>query len=249
VSIVEATVSWLTDPANWAGPNGIPVRLGEHVAISLVSLLIALVIALPAGLAVGHTRRGTGVAVSIANIGRAVPTLALIGLVLPLTQALDPINGLFLYPTLFAMVVLAIPPVLVNADTGIRGVDAEVVQAARGMGLTEGQVLRRIEVPLALPVILGGVRSATVQVIATMTLGAIFALGGLGRYIVDGIAQNDDGMLFGGVVLVAALAISAEGLLAGAQRLAARRGGSSALPPGSQLDLPAQVSINGAGLG
>jgi len=242
MSIIEATVAWLTDPANWSGPNGIPVRLGEHVAISLVSLLIALAIALPAGLAVGHTRRGTGVAVSIANIGRAVPTLALIGLVLPLTQALDPINGFFLYPTLFAMVVLAIPPVLVNADAGIRGVDAEVVQAARGMGLTEGQVLRRIEVPLALAVILGGVRSATVQVIATMTLGAIFALGGLGRYIVDGIAQNDDGMLFGGVVLVAALAIGAEGLLAGAQRLAARRGGSRALPPGSQLDLPTQLS-------
>ena len=242
MSIIEATVAWLTDPANWSGPNGIPVRLGEHVAISLVSLFIALAIALPAGLAVGHTRRGTGVAVSIANIGRAVPTLALIGLVLPLTQALDPINGFFLYPTLFAMVVLAIPPVLVNADAGIRGVDAEVVQAARGMGLTEGQVLRRIEVPLALPVILGGVRSATVQVIATMTLGAIFALGGLGRYIVDGIAQNDDGMLFGGVVLVAALAIGAEGLLAGAQRLAARRGGSRALPPGSQLDLPTQLS-------
>jgi len=243
VSIVEATVAWLTDPANWAGPNGIPARLGEHVAISLVSLSIALVIALPAGLAVGHSRRGTGVAVSIANIGRAVPTLALIGLFLPLTQALDPINGFFLYPTLIAMVFLAIPPVLVNADAGIRGVDAEVVQAARGMGLTEAQVLRQIEVPLALPVIIGGVRSATVQVIATMTLGAIFALGGLGRYIVDGIAQNDDGMLFGGVVLVAALAIGAEGLLAGAQQLARRRGGTSTLPVGRSLDLPSKLSV------
>jgi osmoprotectant transport system permease protein len=249
MSIVEATAAWLTDPANWSGPNGIPVRLGEHVAISLVSLAIALAIALPAGLAVGHTRRGSGVAVGLANIGRAVPSLALIGLVLPLTQALDPINGFIVYPTLIAMVVLAIPPVLVNADAGIRGVDAEVVQAARGMGLTEGQVLRRIEVPLALPVILGGVRSSTVQVIATTTLGALFALGGLGRYIVDGIAQNDDGMLFGGVVLVAALAIGAEGLLASAQRLSARRGVASELPPGSQQDRPSQVSMNVAGLG
>jgi osmoprotectant transport system permease protein len=220
VSIVEATAAWLSDPANWAGPNGIPVRFMEHMGISLASLLIALAIALPAGLYVGHTRRGTGVAVGIANVGRAVPSLALIGLVLPITQALDPINGFGLYPTVIAMIVLAIPPILVNADAGIRGVDPELVEAARGMGLTEGQVLRRIEVPLALPVVLGGVRSATVQVIATTTLGAIFALGGLGRFIVDGIAQNDDGMLFGGVVLVAVLAMSAEGILAGLQRLA-----------------------------
>ena len=220
MNIVAETVAWLTNPANWAGPDGIPTRFAEHVGISLAALLIALAIALPAGLYVGHTRRGTGVAVGIANVGRAVPSLALIGLILPITQALDPVNGFALYPTVIAMVVLAIPPVLVNADAGIRGVDDEVVQAARGMGLTEGQVLRRVEVPLALAVILGGVRSSTVQVIATVTLGAIFALGGLGRFIVDGIAQNDDGMLFGGVVLVAALAMGSEGLLAWFQRSA-----------------------------
>jgi osmoprotectant transport system permease protein len=227
MNILAETVAWLSDPANWAGPNGIPIRFAEHVGISLVSLLIALAIALPAGLYVGHTRRGTGLAVGVANVGRAVPSFALIGLVLPITQALDPVNGFSLYPTVIAMVVLAIPPVLVNADAGIREVDAEVVQAARGMGLSEGQVLRRVEVPLALPVILGGVRSSTVQVIATTTLGALFALGGLGRFIVDGTAQNDDGMLFGGVVLVAALAIGAEGILAGFQRLAAAPTGTS----------------------
>jgi osmoprotectant transport system permease protein len=236
MTIVAQTVAWLSDPANWAGPNGIPTRLGEHVAISLAALLIALAIALPAGMYVGHTRRGSGVAIGIANVGRAVPSLALIGLVLPITQALDPVNGFSLYPTIFAMIVLAIPPVLVNADAGIRGVDDDVVQAARGMGLTEGQVLRRVEVPLALPVVLGGVRSATVQVIATVTLGAIFALGGLGRFIVDGIAENDDGMLFGGVVLVGALAIAAEGILVGLQRLA------SAASTGS----PSRARVRGA---
>jgi len=220
MNVFGTTLAWLADPASWAGPNGIPVRLGEHVAISGVSLLIALLIALPAGLYVGHTGRGSGVAVAIANIGRAVPSIALIGLVLPITQAFDPANGFGLYPTVFAMVVLAIPPVLVNAFTGIRGVDAEVVGAARGMGLTEGQILWRVELPLALPVVLGGVRSAAVQVIATATLGAIFALGGLGRYVIDGIAQNDDGMLFGGVVLVAVLAMGTEGLLAVLQRVA-----------------------------
>lgn len=220
MTIVETVAAWLTDPANWSGPDGIPVRLGEHIAISLVSLAIALVVALPAGLYVGHTRRGSGLAVGIANIGRAVPSLALIGLILPITQALDPEKGFNLYPTILAMAILAIPPVLVNTYAGISGVDGDLVEAARGMGLTEGQVLRRIEIPLALPVMLGGIRSATVQVIATTTLGAIFALGGLGRYIVDGIAQNDDGMLFGGVVLVAALAMASEGLLAAFQRFA-----------------------------
>jgi len=227
MNIVAETVAWLSDPVNWAGPNGIPVRFTEHVLISLAALLIALAIALPAGMYVGHTRRGSGVAVGIANVGRAVPSLALIGLVLPITQALDPVRGFVLYPTVIAMVVLAIPPVLVNTDAGIRGVDAEVVESARGMGLTGSQVLRRIEVPLALAVLLGGVRSSTVQVIATTTLGALFAMGGLGRFIVDGIAQNDDGMLFGGVVLVGGLAVAAEGVLIGFQRLAAARSSGS----------------------
>ena len=220
MTLVEQTVAWLTDPASWAGPDGIPVRLGEHVAYSVVAMALAVAIAIPVGLYVGHTRRGSGLAAGIANVGRAVPSLALIGLILPITQALDPQNGFALYPTILAMTILAIPPILVNTFTGITEVDGDLVEAARAMGLTEAQVLRRVEIPLALPVMLGGVRSATVQVIATTTLGAIFALGGLGRYIVDGIAQQDDGMLFGGVVLVAALAMASEGLLAFFQRLA-----------------------------
>ena len=242
MTVIDATAAWLTDPANWTGPNGIPVRLAEHLCVSLVSLLIALAIALPAGLYVGHTRRGSGIAVGIANVGRAVPSIALIGLVLPITQAFDPARGFSLYPTVLAMVALAVPPILVNAFAGIRGVDAEVVGAARGMGLTEPQILRRIEVPLALPVVLGGIRSAAVQVIATTTLGAIFALGGLGRYVVDGLAQNDDGMLFGGVVLVATLAMTAEGLLAGLQRLAARATTGSGRRPRSRASLARPIA-------
>jgi osmoprotectant transport system permease protein len=242
MTVIDATAAWLTDPANWTGPNGIPVRLAEHLGVSLVSLLIALAIALPAGLYVGHTRRGSGIAVGIANVGRAVPSIALIGLVLPITQAFDPARGFSLYPTVLAMVALAVPPILVNAFAGIRGVDAEVVGAARGMGLTEPQILRRIEVPLALPVVLGGIRSAAVQVIATTTLGAIFALGGLGRYVVDGLAQNDDGMLFGGVVLVATLAMTAEGLLAGLQRLAARATTGSGHRPRSRASLARPIA-------
>jgi len=223
MNAVTATAAWLTNPANWSGPNGIPTRVEEHTAICLVAMAIALAISLPAGLYTGHTGRWAGLAAGLAVIGRALPSLALIGLVLPITQALDPDRGFSLYPTLIAMVVLAIPPILVNADAGLRSVDADVLEAARGMGHAEAGLLRHVEVPLALPVILGGIRSATVQVIATTTLGAIFALGGLGRYIVDGIAQNDDGMLFGGVVLVGGMAMTAEGVLSLLQRVAERR--------------------------
>jgi osmoprotectant transport system permease protein len=225
VTFVEQTITWLTDPAHWQGPGGIPARLVEHIALSLAALLIAAVIALPAGLMVGHARRGGGLAVGLATVGRAIPSFALMGLILPFTQAVDPAKGFTVYPTLFAMAALAIPPILVNTLTGITEVDADLVEAARGMGFTEGQLLRRIEIPLALPVILGGLRSATVQVVATTTLGAILAYGGLGRFIVDGIAQNDNGQLFGGVVLVALLALMAEGSLALLQRLIAWRQG------------------------
>jgi osmoprotectant transport system permease protein len=220
VNFVGNTVAWLTNPDNWAGPNGIPARLAEHVEMSVAVMVIAIAIALPVGLYIGHTQRGAAVAVGLANIGRAVPTFAMMGILLPFTQAIDPVNGFGLYPTLLAMIILAIPPILVNAYAGVREVDPDLVEAARGMGFRSSQVLRDVEIPIALPVILGGIRSASVQVIATTTLGAILGIGGLGRFIVDGIAQNDDGKLFGGVVLVAALAMLSEALLGGLQRIA-----------------------------
>jgi osmoprotectant transport system permease protein len=225
VNPIAEALAWLANPEHATGPEGIAARLAEHIGISALSMLLAIVVALPAGLYIGHTRRGVSVAIALANIGRAIPSLALIGLIVPITQAFDPGLGFFLYPTLLAMSILAIPPILLNAFAGVSEVDAELVEAARGMGFTERQILRRVEIPLALPVILGGVRSAAVQVIATATLGAIFGLGGLGRFIVDGIAQNDDGQLFGGVVLVALVAIAAEGSFALAQWVIARRRG------------------------
>ena len=224
-------IDWLLDPAHWSGPDGIPVRLIEQVGISGISLLIAAAVALPIGVWIGHTGRAATLAVNAANIGRAIPSLAAIGIIAPITQAFDPELGFKVYPTLFAMIILAIPPILVNAYVGVAGVDRELVEAARGMGFRERQILGRIEVPIALPVIAGGLRSATVQVIATATLGALFGFGGLGRYLVDGVAQNDDGQLFGGVFLVAALALVAEGGFALLQRALTspglRRAGSS----------------------
>jgi osmoprotectant transport system permease protein len=222
VSLPIEVWAWLTDPASWTGPSAIPLRLGEHVAISLAAVGIAMAIAFPAGLFIGHTRRGERLAVNLATLGRAIPSLAAIGILVPLTVLIDPDAGFRLYPTLFAMIILAIPPILVNTYTGIAGVDPDVVEAARAMGLTERQVLGRIELPLALPAILAGVRSANVQVIATATLGAYYSLGALGSYLVEGIAQNDDGKLFGGVVLVALLALGSEAILALAQRRLSR---------------------------
>lgn len=218
MDIVTAVATWFADPVHWTGPNGVPYRLAQHVGISIVSVGIAGAIALPLGLYVGHTGRGQAFAINLANVGRAIPSLAAIALAVPFTQMLDPQLGFYLYPTLIAMVVLAIPPILVNAYAGVAEVDRDLVESARGIGMTERQILRRIEIPLAVPVILGGVRSASVQVIATATLGAIYGLGALGGFIVEGVAQRDDGRLFAGVLLVALLALAAEGGLGLLQR-------------------------------
>lgn len=215
----EATLAWLADPANWVGAAGIPTRLLEHVALSGAALAIAAAIAVPIGIYVGHTARGVALSANAANIGRALPSLAVIAIVLPITAAIDNQAGFKVYPTLIAMVVLAIPPVLVNTQTGISEVDRDLVEAGRAMGMRPGQVIRGLELPLAAPAIVTGLRSAAVQVIATATLGAIFGGGGLGRYLVEGIAQRNVGMTFAGVVLVAVLALAAEGAFAATARL------------------------------
>ena len=219
MNAVEATLLWLTDAESWSGSSGIPVRLFEHIALSGASLALALALAIPLGIWIGHTGRFTSLAVNAANVWRAIPSLALIALVLPITAAIDPQLGFRVYPTLIAMIVLAIPPILVNTQAGIAGVDRDLVEAARAMGMREGQVVRRVELPLALPAIVTGMRTSAIQVVATATLGAIFGSGGLGRYLVEGIAQRDDGMTFGGVVLVVGLALLVEGGFVLAQRL------------------------------
>jgi osmoprotectant transport system permease protein len=224
MNIVNQTIAWLTDAAHWTGPDGIPTRLVEHVAISAVSLLIALAIALPIGLYIGHTRRHTAFAVNSANLWRALPSLAVIAIVLPITARIDPNAGFKVYPTVVAMVVLAVPPILVNAYSGLSGVDRDILEAGRGQGMSERTILTGVELPLALPVIATGTRSAAIQVVATATLGAVFGFGGLGRYLVNGIAQNDQGQIFGGVVLVSGLVLVTELAFAVAQRILTPRG-------------------------
>jgi osmoprotectant transport system permease protein len=208
MDILTATAQWLADPVNWQGPNGIPARLLEHLALCGVSVGVAALVALPLGLWIGHTGRFSWLIVSSANAWRALPSFAVIGLLVPFTTVIDPNLGFTLYPTLAAMIVLAGPPILVNAYEGVAGVDRELVEAARAMGMRDRQVLAGVEIPIALPVIATGLRSAAVQVVATATLGAAFGFGGLGRFLVLGDANQDNGELFGGVVLVALLALA-----------------------------------------
>jgi osmoprotectant transport system permease protein len=211
MDLIGATLAWLADPVNWQGPNGIPARLAEHVELSAVSLFLAACVALPLGLWTGHTGRFSWLIVSSANAWRALPSFAVIGLLVPFTTVIDPNSGFTLYPTLVAMIVLAGPPILVNAYQGVAEVDRDLVEAARAMGMRERQIMAGVEIPIALPVLATGIRSAAVQVIATATLGATFGFGGLGRFIVLGDANQDNGELFGGVVLVAALALTTLG--------------------------------------
>ena len=169
MNLIEQTAAWLSDPVNWNGAAGIPTRLAEHLVVSSAALALAVAIALPIGLLVGHTGRGALLAINLANIGRALPTLAVITIVLPITSAFDPQLGFKVYPTIIALVVLGIPPILVNTYVGISGIDRELVESARGMGLNERQVLGRVEIPVALPVLATGIRSAAIQIVATAT--------------------------------------------------------------------------------
>ena len=203
---------WLFDPANWTGSGGIPARLVEHLGYVALAMIIALVIALPVGAWVGHTGRGGFLVVGSANALRALPTLGvLILLVTPF--------GLSIIGPLIALVVLAVPPLLAGTYAGVRNVDPAVVDAARGMGMRGGEVLWRVELPNALPLIIGGVRSAVLQVISTATIAAYVGLGGLGRYIFDGLAQRDFPQMIGGSLLVALLAIVVDLLLVALQKV------------------------------
>jgi ABC-type proline/glycine betaine transport system permease subunit len=195
---------YLNDPFNWTRPNGILELLGEHLSISVVAVLSALVIAIPVGVALGSAGRGRGPVVVLSNVSRAVPTLALLTLF-----AVSPI-GFGNRATTIALAVFAIPPILTNTYVGFRGVDADVREAARGMGMSRGQVIRRVEFPLALPLVMTGVRTAAVQVVATVSLAALVGGGGLGRLVNLGFGQQDYGLIIAGALLIAVLALLTE---------------------------------------
>jgi osmoprotectant transport system permease protein len=185
--------------------------------MSVASVLVAAAVALPVGIWLGHTGRGGALAINVSNVGRAIPSFAILVIAAQMI-------GIGWRPAFVALVALAIPPMVTNSYVGMREVDADVREAARGMGMSSRESLWRVELPVALPLVMAGVRTAAVQVVATATIAALVAWGGLGRFIVDGIAQRDYVQVFAGAVLVGALSIVTELGLAGVQRLVVPKG-------------------------
>lgn len=208
---------WLTDPAHWPGADGIGHRLVQHLVLTVVCLVVSCLIALPVALVLGHLGKGGALAVNISNVGRAIPTFAVLVLLL-----LTPVGRWGEGPTVVALVLFAVPPLLTNAYVGMREVDRSVVQAARGMGMTGRQMLFQVELPLALPMILNGVRIAAVQLVATATIAALAGGGGLGRIITAGFNLASTPQVVAGAILVAAFALVVEGIFETAERLSPR---------------------------
>ena len=203
--------SWLVAGSHWTGDDGFPHRIAQHLGYTVLTVVIAAAIALPIGLWIGHTGRLRWLAIMVTGALRALPTLALLTLMVLW-------RGIGLTPPTVALVVLAIPPLLAGAYAGLESVDRQTIDAARAIGMTEWQVLGRVEVPLALPLILGGLRSAVLQVVATATVAAYVGLGGLGRYLIDGLAVRDYPQMLAGATVVVVLALLLDGGFAVLQR-------------------------------
>ncbi|WP_306769959.1 ABC transporter permease [Microbacterium karelineae] len=217
MNVFASALAWLGDAANWGGPAGIAARATEHLAYSGLTLAIAVAIAVPIGVWVGHTGRGRDVVVPLTGALRALPTLGLVTL-------LALLMGSGLLPPLLALVILAIPPILAGTYSGIEAIAPETRGAARAVGFTTAQTVWQVELPLALPLIAGGVRSAALQVIATWTVAAFLPLGGLGRFLIDGLAVRDYAQMLGGSLIVIALALVADLAFAAVERALTPRG-------------------------
>ena len=213
MSYFLAALAWIADPGRWTGANGIGARLAEHLAYSVIGVLIACLIGIPVGWWVGHTGKLRGLAVELSGGARALPTLGLVTL-------LGILFGIGLVGPMIAFVVLALPSVLAGAYSGVEAADKQAVDGARASGMTELQVLLRVEVPLGLPLLIGGVRSAFLQVIATATLAAYVGAGGLGRFLFLGLKTQDYPQMLAASLLVVALALVCDVAFAAAQRLA-----------------------------
>ena len=215
-------VAWFSEADNWTGDRGVLFRTWEHIQLSAISVAIAAGFALPPGIVLGRLGRGGIAAVAVVNIWRAIPSFGIVALALPISIRLG--LGLGFWPTLIALVALALPPMFTNAYTGVRQVDPAMIEAGKGMGMTGPQVLWDIELPAASPLILTAIRVSSVQVVATATLGALVAWGGLGRFIIDGFAQGDRVMVFAGGLLVAILAVLTELFFSVVERVVIPRG-------------------------
>lgn len=211
MNLVNLVLAWFADSAHWTGAGGGPSRLVEHLFYSGLALLVGIGVAVPVGALVGHTGRGGLLVVGLANGMRALPELGLLTLLVLLL-------GIDLLPVTIALAVLAVPPLLAGTYAGVRNVDKAVVDAARGMGMRESQILFKVELPNAMPLMFGGLRSASLQVVATAAVAAYVSFGGLGRYLIDGLRTQDYPQMAAGAVLVAVLALLVEAVLALVQR-------------------------------
>ena len=232
--------SWLTTAASWQGEDGILHRLWEHVWLSTLSVLVACLVALPIGIGLGHLGRGGALAVNLANVGRAIPTLGII-----ILFAVSPL-GLTTTTLVATLVLFAVPPILANAYVGVATVDRDAKESASGMGMSGSQVLRQVEIPLALPLIAAGVRTSALQVVATATLAGYTGNGTLGQIVFRGFNVNLNYLVVGGAILVAALALLTELLLGLAQRAVTpaglRVGGGRMARDASLLARPAETA-------
>lgn len=210
-------LTWLLDPANLTGPTGVLARIGEHLWYTVLTLLIAGAIALPIGYLIGHTGRGRSLAIAVSGGLRALPTLGLV-------TVLALVMGLGLLAPLTALVILAVPPLLAGAYAGVEAVERSTIDSARAVGMTEWQIFHQVELLLSLPLAISGLRSAALQVIATWTVAAILPVGGLGRFVLDGLPVRNYAMVLGGAIVVILLALAVEAVLAGTQRLVIPRG-------------------------
>ncbi|GHH91932.1 ABC transporter permease [Streptomyces capillispiralis] len=217
MNVLDFVHAFFSDSAHWQGYDGIPQRFWEHVQYSLLALAVAAAIGLPVGLLTGHTGRGGNALALIANAARALPSFGLLVLAVLLI-------GFGLLPVMIPLVVLAVPPILVTTYEAVRSVDPSPVDAARGMGMRESRILFQVELPVALPLVLSGLRSAAIQIVSTATIAAYVSLGGLGRYIVDGLYQRDYEKVVGGATLVAVLALLTLAAFWAAGRLAVSPG-------------------------
>ncbi|MEV1052373.1 ABC transporter permease [Streptomyces sp. NPDC059017] len=214
MDVLARTWTWLGTGANWSGEGGAWHRLGEHLYVSGVAMALACAVALPVALFLGHVGRGGALAVNLSNAGRAVPVFAVLALFM-----VTPLRSAGYVPTIIALVLFAVPPLLTNAYVGMRQVDRAVVEAARGMGMSGGQLFVRVELPLAYPMVMTGLRSAAVQVVATATIAAMVGQGGLGRIITAGFNTYDTPQVVAGALLVALLALLVEAVLVALDRL------------------------------
>ena len=217
MSILAQVIAWFADPAHWQGSDGIPTRLVEHLQLSAESVALGALIALPIGIGLGHLGIFGNLAIGVSNVGRAVPSFAILVIAFQ-------VFGLGDTPIILALTALAIPPMVTNSYVALREVDPDIKDAARGMGYRELAQLVRVELPLAVPLIMAGIRTSAVQVVATAALAALIAGGGFGRYIIDGLAQQDYAKEFAGAVLVAVLALATEMTLWGVEQLLVPRG-------------------------